>query len=80
MLHSKCPPIMRILSRINPIPRIDGDLFDIYCNIVLSFTLRPSYRSLEGLGLRFIILRALLSYILATFPVHFKSYHRHYIT
>ena len=39
---SKGTPIIPILSRINPIPRIDAYFFKIHSNIVLPSTPRPS--------------------------------------
>ena len=42
----KGSPIIPILSRINPIPRIDTYLFKVHFNIVLPSTPRPPQRSL----------------------------------
>ena len=65
-------PIIPILSRINPIPRIDTYFFKIRSDIVLSSTPSPSKRYLSC---RFSvkILKALLpSSILATWSAHLK--------
>ena len=43
----KGSPIITILSRINPIPRIDTNLFKVHSNIVLPSTPRPPQRSLS---------------------------------
>ena len=60
----KDSPIIPILSRINPIPRIDTHLFKVHSNIVLQSTPR-------SVGLPVKILKALLpSSILATCPAH----------
>ena len=40
----KGSPIIPILSRINPIPRMDTHIFKIHFNIVLPSTTRPSKR------------------------------------
>ena len=53
-LH-KSSPIIPILSRINPIPRIDTYLLKVYSNIVLPST------GLFPVGLPVKILKALLS-------------------
>ena len=37
----KGSPMIHILSRINPIPRIDAYLFKVYSNIVLPYRPRP---------------------------------------
>ena len=61
----KGSPIIPILSRINPISRIDTYLFKVHSNIVLPSTPRPPV----GLPVR--ILKALLpSSILTTCPTH----------
>ena len=46
MPHSQGLSIIHILSRINPIPRIDTYLFKVHSNIVLSSRPRPPQRSL----------------------------------
>ena len=38
----KDPPIIPLLSRIKPIPRIDTYFFKIHYNIILPSTRRPS--------------------------------------
>ena len=43
----KGPPIIHILSQINPITRIDTYLFKVHSNIVLPSTPRPPQRSLS---------------------------------
>ena len=43
MLHPQGSPIILILSRINPIPRIDTYLFKIHSNIVLQSTFTGLY-------------------------------------
>ena len=63
-------PIIPILSRINPIPRIEAYLFKVHSNIVLPSTPRPPQRSLSC-SLPVNILRELLPpSILATCPAH----------
>ena len=42
--QSQGSPIIRILSRINPIPRIDTYFFKIDSNIVLTSTPGPSWK------------------------------------
>ena len=43
----KGSPIIPILSRINPIPRIDTHLFKVHSNTLLPSTPRPPQRSLS---------------------------------
>ena len=50
MPHSQEPSIP-ILSRINPIPRIDTYFFKIHSNIVLPSTPKHSYIGLFPIGL-----------------------------
>ena len=65
-------PVIAILSRINPIPRIDTYFFKINSNIVLSSPPRLSWRQLSC-SLPINILKAFLhSSILATWPAHLK--------
>ena len=42
MPHSKCSPIIPIMSQINPIPRFDTYFFKIHSNIVFPSTPSPS--------------------------------------
>jgi hypothetical protein len=66
----KGSPIIAILSRINPILRIDTYIFKVHSNIVLPSTPRPPKGSFP-VGLSFNILKALLlASILATGPAH----------
>ena len=59
MSHSQgLSPIIPILSRINPIPRIDTYLFKVHSNIVLPSTPRPP--QVPPIGLPVKILKALL--------------------
>ena len=63
-------PIITILNRINPIPRIDTYLFKVHSNIVLPSTPRPP-KGLFPIGLPFKLLKALLpSSIMATCSAH----------
>ena len=67
----KGSPIIPILSRINPIPRIDTYLFKVYSNIVFPSTPRPPQRSLScRCSPRIIIWNAE-----CTVMLHFDEYH-----
>ena len=69
----KGSPIIPILSRINPIPRIDTYLFKVHSNIVLQLRLGLP-KGLFPVGLPVKILKELLpSSILATWPAHLNS-------
>ena len=70
MPHLQGPPIISILSRINPIPRIDTHFFKII--LILSSHLRLGPRNgLSPVDLPDKILKALLlSCILATWPAY----------
>ena len=61
----KGSPIIPILSRINPIPRIDAYLFKVHYNIVLPSTLR-SPRGIFPVSLPIIKSTLLPTFILAT--------------
>ena len=63
-------PVIPILRRMNPIPRIDTHFFKIHSNIVLPSTPMPSYRSLSADVLVKILKALLPSSILATLPDH----------
>ena len=66
----KGSPIIPILSRVNPIPRIDTYFFKINSNIVLRLGLP---KGLFPVGLPVKILKALLpSSILDIWPAHLK--------
>ena len=65
--HSQGHPLIPVLSRINPILRIDTGLFKIHFNVVLPYMSRPSERALSC-RLPVKILNVLLAS--STWPAH----------